>query len=449
MRRHILPIVLAIALVATGVWGYQQYTDKVDYHTYLDIQFQRQFYELIGHVENTQVELAKAMVSGSSADTAKYLNDTVAQAYMAQEKLTQLPLNHGAIRTIEKFLSQVGDYASVMAIKSIEGQVLEEKEMDTLQELQGYSNYLAQELIELQKQVVEGGINFGELRRDADRKLDKVDDQMKSMNLIKVEERMQDYPELIYDGPFSEHLKNIKARLKGDTITEEEAIRIVNEEFKEEKITEARVIGKIENTPVEGYYIRAKRQGEGNGREISLAVSKIGGEIIWYLDSRELGESKHDREEATRRAEAFLKKRGYEDMVSTYAMAYEGEMVINFAYKQDDVLVYTDLIKVKVALDNGDIIGMETEGYLINHHERDIPTPEISEEEAKEKLSSGVKVENVRLVIIPTEGRHEILTYEFKVKFGPDNYLIYIDAETGQQRRVLLMIQQEDGTLTI
>jgi len=212
MRRYILPIVLAIALVATGVWGYQQYTEKVDYHTYLDIQFQRQFYELIGHVENTQVELAKAMVSGSSADTAKYLNDTVAQAYMAQEKLTQLPLDHGAIRTTEKFLSQLGDYASAMANKSVEGQVLEEEEMDTLQELQGYSNYLAQQLIELQKQVVEGGINFGDLRRNADRKLDKVDDQMKSMNLIKVEERMQNYPELIYDGPFSEHLKNIKAR---------------------------------------------------------------------------------------------------------------------------------------------------------------------------------------------------------------------------------------------
>ncbi len=449
MRRYILPIVLAVALLGTGVWGYQQYTQKVDYHTYLDIQFQRQFYDLIGHVENTQVDLAKAMVSGSPLDRANYLNDTVRQAYMAQEKLTQLPFNHGVIRSTEKFLSQVGDYCTAMVNKSLEGYVMEESEMNTMQELHSYANYLSQQLIALQQDVVSGGVNFGDLRREGNRSLDKVDNQMKDLNLINIEERMQDYPELIYDGPFSEHLKDVKPRLQGKTITEEEAIRIVTEEFKENKITNARVIGRIENAPIEGYYIRAERNGEGNGRGVSVAVSKTGGKIIWYLDPRSIGESKLEKEEAIEIAEAFLNEKGYEDMVTTYTMAYEGEMVINFAYKQEDVIVYTDLIKVKVALDNGDIIGLETEGFLINHYERDIKEPSLSEDDARERLSSGVEVESTRLAMIPTAGKKEILTYEFKVKFGEDNYLIYIDAEDGNQRKILLMIQQEDGTLTI
>ena len=136
-------------------------------------------------------------------------------------------------------------------------------------------------------------------------------------------------------------------------------------------------------------------------------------------------------------------------MISTYTTTYEGQSVINFAYKQEDVVVYPDLIKVKVALDNGDIIGFETEGYLINHHERDIKEPNISEEEARERLSSAVELENTRLTIIPTAGNKEIFCYEFKVSYGSDNYLVYIDANDGEQRQILLLIDQEDGTLTI
>ncbi|WP_026477141.1 germination protein YpeB [Alkaliphilus transvaalensis] len=449
MKRYILPIILAIALMGTGVWGYQQYTQKVDYHTYLDLQFQRQFYELIGHVENAQVDLSKAMVSGSNIDIAQYLNDVVKQSYMAQEKLTQLPFNHGAIRTTEKFLSQLGDYATAMVNKSLEGIVLEENEMSTLEELHTYANYLSQQLIELQQQVVSGGVNFGDLRKEGNRRLALVDSQMEDLNLINIEERMQDYPELIYDGPFSEHLKDVRPRLQGNTVNEGEAIRIVTEEFKEFNLANARVIGRIDNAPIEGYYIRGERNGDANGRGVSAAVSRTGGKIIWYLDPRDIGESQLGREEAIERAEEFLKQKGYEDMVATYAMAYEGEMVVNFAYQQEDVTVYTDLIKVKVALDNGDIIGLETEGFLINHHDRDIPEPQISKEAAQERLSSGVEVETVKLALIPTAGNKEILCYEFKVKFGADHYLIYIDADNGQQRRVLLLIEGEDGTLTI
>ncbi|SCY69204.1 germination protein YpeB [Alkaliphilus peptidifermentans] len=448
MRKYFLPGVLLVALIAAAAWGYQQQQQKNDYHTYLDIQFQRQFYDLIGHVENVQVDLSKAMLSGSSNDMAKYLNDTVMQSYLAQEKLTQLPFNHGSIRQTEKFLSQIGDYCTAMVNKALEGYVPNEEEMTTMQELHSYANLLAQELFEMQQQVVSGGVNFGDLRSIGNRNLQQVDDHMKNLNLINIEERMQDYPELIYDGPFSEHMKDVKPRLEGDEISQEEALRIVSETFKNQGITNPRIIENIQNTRLDGYYIRAEKE-VNNGREVSVAVSKTGGQIIWYLDPRQMGESTLDTKEAISKATEFLEDKGYKDMVPTYTMAYEGEIIINYAYQQEEVLIYPDLIKVKVALDNGDIIGMETEGYLINHHQREIEEPELTEEEAREKISSRASVERARLAIIPTEGNHEVLCYEFKVKFGQDNFLVYIDANTGHQRRILLMVEQEDGTLVI
>lgn len=448
-RRYTLPIALGLALLVSIGWGAHQYNQKVDYHTYLDLQFQRQFYELIGHVKNAQVDLAKAMVAGSTNDTAKYLNDTVYQSYMAQNKLTQLPLNHAAIRKIEKFLSQLGDYSTAMVNKSLDGVVLTEDEMGTLTDLHSYVNLLAQELIVLQQQVVKDGVNFGDLRRNANRNLQALNKRMETFNgLINMEERMQEYPELIYDGPFSEHMTDRKSRLRGREVNENQAIEILRNTIRED-LTNIEIAGDVQNTVFTGYYIRAQKAGNRNGDNISAVVTRQGGKLLWYINPRIINQSRLDKEEAVEIATQFLNDTGYEHMVPTYTIAYEGQILINFAYKQDDVIVYPDLIKVKVALDNGEIIGYEAHGYLMSHHERDIPDPEISEEQAMERLSSAVEVENVRLVIIPTAGDHELLCYEFRVTFGEDRFLIYIDAKTGDERKILLMVEQEDGTLVI
>ena len=44
--------------------------------------------------------------------------------------------------------------------------------------------------------------------------------------------------------------------------------------------------------------------------------------------------------------------------------------------------MYPDLIKVKVALDNGEVLGMETTGYLNNHTQRDTSKVKISAEKS-------------------------------------------------------------------
>lgn len=219
MRKYGLSVVLIVVLVVVLGWGIYQCKEKNDYHTYLDIHFQRQFYELIGHVENAQVNLSKAMISASNKDIAQFLNNTINQSYMAQEKLTQLPFHHGGIRDTERFLNQLGDYCTAMANKSLNGTALDEKELHTMTELLDYANHLSEQLTELQQQIVAGGVNFGDLRREGNKNLRHVEEQMKSFSLINFEERMQEYPKLIYDGPFSDHLKDMKPRLQKKDIS--------------------------------------------------------------------------------------------------------------------------------------------------------------------------------------------------------------------------------------
>lgn len=58
---------------------------------------------------------------------------------------------------------------------------------------------------------------------------------------------------------------------------------------------------------------------------------------------------------------------------------------INFAYEAEDVIVYSDLVKVKVCEERGLVTGMEASSYYLNHTERSIPAPALTAEEARAK----------------------------------------------------------------
>lgn len=88
-------------------------------------------------------------------------------------------------------------------------------------------------------------------------------------------------------------------------------------------------------------------------------------------------------------------------------------MTINFAALQDDVTLYPDLIKVSVAMDNGEILGFDARGYLTNHHQRTFEKPALSMEEAQKKVSPNLTVKNGKMAVVPSTSLTEKLCYEF------------------------------------
>lgn len=135
-------------------------------------------------------------------------------------------------------------------------------------------------------------------------------------------------------------------------------------------------------------------------------------------------------------------------MKPTYYLKQGGAVTVNYAYTQDDVTIYPDLIKVKIALDNGEILGMETTGYLNNHTIRKIETPKISKSEAKATLNKKLEITSEGLAIIPTEWKTEIFCYEFKGKIDDTDFLVYVNAKTGKEENILVIIHTPDGILT-
>jgi len=454
MRRTILPLVLAAALAGISIWGYNQYQEKNRYYTFLDNQFQRMFYDMTGSVESITTDLSKLMVSSQTRENVVLYSNIWQNAYNAQEKMTQLPIKQADVTKLERFLNQLGDYTFAMAKMSIQGEPLGEKEVDTLERMHNYSLELAQDLHDLQKTALKGTVWKGELRKEGSKKLNKEAEEKNPIQLKfqKFEERMVEYPELIYDGPFSEHvIEGMRPRLQGDKITEEQARKKVVEFLgggkvdKVESITNGR--GRIDTYSFE---VIPENKKEGKGNPVYIDISQRKGYVVWILNNRQVEKANISSKQAIKHASKFLEEKGYKNMVPTYTLRYDGVTLINYVYKQDGVIMYPDLIKVKVAMDNGEIVGFDSTPFLTTNYQRDIKEPGLTPQEAKEKVTIRANVEKEpQLCYIPTDAFGEIYCYEFEADYKGDKFLIYINADTGQEEKILRMIENEKGTLMI
>ena len=100
-------------------------------------------------------------------------------------------------------------------------------------------------------------------------------------------------------------------------------------------------------------------------------------------------------------------------------------------------------------MDDGEILGIETTGYLNNHEKRNIDkTSIISSKEAAKLANEDLKIEETRLAIIPTEFETEVFCWELKGTVENRDFLLYVNAKTGKVEDILVIIQTESGTLT-
>lgn len=97
--------ILLVALVITGVWGYNQYMQNLDYNNRTNNLYEKSFYELVGHVNNIETELSKMMVSSDQGQNIRMLSNVWRQAESAGSNLGQLPLRHMALDKTSTFKS--------------------------------------------------------------------------------------------------------------------------------------------------------------------------------------------------------------------------------------------------------------------------------------------------------------------------------------------------------
>lgn len=350
--------------------------------------------------------------------------------------LSQLPIGSHELENTEKFLHQVSDYSYSLSQKNIYNEPLTQEELDNLEKLHEYSIELRNTLTQLSNDINDGRIKWGELTKKGTVAFAQQVSNISKDSFSNLEENFHEYSGLIYDGAFSEHMTNPeRLGLTGDGIDEEKAKKIAEEFFGIDKIEEISSNGFSENGNIPSYDLYVKLKESKKNNSASISISQKGGHIVFANYNRDVEAESLTFEQANEIGKNFLKEKGYPNMKETYYLKQQGIVTINYAYEQNGVTIYSDLIKLKIALDNGEILGIETTGYLNSHTQRELPTIKISKEEAKKTLNKKLEIASESLAMIPTEFKTEKFCWEFKGKVEDTEFLVYINAQNRKRRR--------------
>ncbi|MBQ3378536.1 MAG: germination protein YpeB [Clostridia bacterium] len=442
-RIRTISIVAAAFAVLLGAFIYQLALAQT-YRNYIVNQNARSFYDLMDSVRTIDSSLEKGIHSSSDAELIAYSSEIWRESGGAQANLSSLPLSGEQTQKVSKFLSQTGDYAYMLSKKAAAHEEITKEEQETLERLSSYSKALFASLSDMENRVSHGELSLMKTKllggfESGDIELSEACEP--------VVEQFADYPTLIYDGPFSDHLMDsVSVMLESAPEVSEDDARAAAARAMGADVSETEYCGTSEGN-IPAYCFKVSK----DGAAVSADITKSGGYVLYVLNSRTPGEAVLSPDEALEYAKAYLADLGFTDMKPSYYMSDAGVFTANFAWERGDIVYYRDLIKVSVALDTGEIMGADFTGYIKNHDEsRETLSPSLSEAEARARLSERLTPQSHGLSVIPTDYGTEVFCHEFLCANSDGRrYLVYINDETGEQQKIFMLIESPNGVLTI
>lgn len=441
--------VLTIVAAASLIFGITESRRAAENARFLSASYQHAFTELAESVENVDSSLQKSLLVTSPSLAGAVCSELFSKVQMAEMALGILPFSATEMESTAGFLNKAGDYAFALSQKAYAGESFSAEDKENLKALSEVAEVLSMNIKSIQDSMDGQLMSIEQYQRSieqVDESEDEVVPQTLADSMSLAEKEFPEVPSLIYDGPFSEHLTNVSPLLlEGKEKIDQTEGRAIVANFL--GVREERVYPTSESEgDIPCYYYECEK----NGAPVSIWISKVGGEVCSMLSSRYVESSKLDAQQALDAAKAFLKQKGYENMKESYYLISNNVMTANFAYVQDGVVCYSDLIKVGIALDDGSVKSFEASGYITTHHQRELPQAAVSQEQAQTKVAEGLTILGIEKTLIPDAGQHEVLCYEFECEDeNGQKFIVYVDALTGEQEKILILLEDENGTLTI
>ncbi len=406
----------------------------------VQISRERALTQLGTYLDDIDLNLQKSMYCASESQMSDITTKLWRSSSSAKESLSEITDGNTEISALYKFLSQVGEYTLSLNEKIASGEELSEKETENLNKLKSYSSEISQKVNYLINQGENGYLDFEEVKST----LEKTGDErlIFGNEISDTVQSMEDYPTLVYDGPFSDNINEKKSEIIEALapITREEAQQKAAE-YLGVKIDEIYFLSNSNgNLEVYNFYNATK----------TVAVSQNGGLLVSIISSLYAGESKITADEAIAKGKEYLNILGYTSVKDSYYSVNDGICTVNFAYWENDITYYTDLIKVSISMENGEITAFDATGYLMNHKAREIPQNlSYTLESGGALLREGLSILAVKKAYIPTDWGNEYFVYEYHCKASDgQEILVYIDPQTGEERDILILLYSDGGILT-
>jgi len=422
-------IILVLAAALAGSLGYASSAQE-KYRIELDNIYKEAYYEAMDSLSDVELKLSKLAITEGVSTQKTLLADVWVNSEIAINSLSRLSGKSSNMENIIKFLNQLGDYCYYLS-KKLTTTALSEDEKDKLEKLYGIVETLLNSFQDVQQSISSNALLIGKLGEGIRLLGDSYEHFNNDSNI--------DYPEMIYDGPFSDGItvRNAEYLAEMTEVSQTDAENRLRETFAD--LQTVTYLGRNEGSIPCFMFNTITSSGNGTAQ-----VSVMGGLLIQYSSYKDIAESTLDESQCVAKAQEYLEAMGYTDMEQVWVTDIDSSVYINFAFSKDGIIYYPDLIKLKIAADNGALLAFDATGYAYNHVERTLTLPTTSIGEARAKVSSRLTITDERTALIPTEWATEVLTYEFVCTYNENNYYVYIDAETMEEIKVM---KEVDGLI--
>ncbi|WP_059170975.1 germination protein YpeB [Bacillus sp. FJAT-27445] len=435
MIRNIIIVVLAIGLAGTAYWGYQERKEKNAVLINAENNYQQAFHELSYRVDLLHDKLGTTLAMNSRKSLSPSLAEVWRITSEARQNVGQLPLSLLPFNKTEEFLSGVGEFSYRTAVRDLDKKPLTGKEYKTLQTLYKQASDVQGDLRKVQHLALKNNLRWMDVELAIASGKENSDNTLID-GFKTVEKTVSGYEETDF-GPeiagLKEEDKNF-SKIQGKKISKAEALAIARKYIGFDGNSKSKVSDNGKGSDFGFYTVSVSNRK--TGMEASMDLTKKGGYPIWFLNNRSINKQRISLNEGGERAVSFLKENGYKSLELAESAQYDAIGVFTFVTKSGKVRIYPESIKIKVALDNGHLVGLSAEDYLKTKKTRKMETPAIDIQEARTKINPNVKIMEERQAIILNDFKKEVLCYEFLGTMGDDTYRIFVNASTGEEEKV-------------
>jgi len=420
MKKYILPILACFAVASVLAVAARQTARVHVMENTLEEIYRAAMHESQEELGAVSLHMEKLLVTADPAQTASHLHKIASAAENVRKCLTLLPLNHETAASTLRYVNQLEELAASL----MTGGVLTPGAQAQLRTQLAVCTRLSGEMALAADETTPNMLTQAALT-------------LRPLNLLANADQSMDYNDAL-----ASRLPQPPKGLPEGDITQEEAMLLARQFVGPDRVVSVRSApGTTGLIPAFGVSVQTQDV------LLNLEITRQGGQVLWMMPETASFPMTQSVETCRQAAESFLHAQGFPQVANTGYQLYDGLCVLSFAPLQEGVLLYPDLIKVQLRMDTAQVVGFDAHRYWTNHVPRHFQLPELSADEAKERLSRLVQVESARLCLMPEESR-ETLCYEFAVTHDENQYLIYLDASTGREVQLLKLIPTPEGIHT-
>ncbi|MGN0804155.1 MAG: PepSY1/2 domain-containing protein [Candidatus Coproplasma sp.] len=386
--------------------------------------YTQSLYELNSVVDDLDVELAKARAS-SSNDRIGVLCDIAIDSENAETILERFPLEMQTTQRLASFINEMGNSAKGMLFTIANGGELNEMQIKQLEYMYETNAKVKSELNSLIEKTCEKEMLMAMRGKDC----------AMSDVFANIQNNVFGTPERARKLPSSTYLEGM------EEITAQKAEELAKSYFSSYKVSSAKCTGEALGA-IALYNVNLSTP----DGEMLVQISKKGGKVVSFDSFKDCRQHNFSVDRCVDIAEEFLNKIGYTNLKAVWASENGTTCNLHFATIQDGVVIYSDLVKIKVCEERGIVTGAEAFGYVMRHKDRTIEEATLSEEQARSAINGNIEVSSTRLALIP-QRHEERLCYEFFGEMGGVEYYVYVDANTGEELEVRTVIGTAQGKL--